>query len=752
MYKTHLVRFVDGGNIMNELKRILNKKIIIVISLLLVVNSLLLISENKKNKEEAIVYNELLHMTQDSKNTGNSYYDAYVIAFKQYIDKHQINRETVTDDITNARRLISEKAEYADGYRAAIEEKIKYSLAAMNSGFYDKKSFESINLYKTYRDWQNILDTEVTISNGRWLETLYEYKYNHIFVLIAVIIVVYGFFSERKNGLYYIIHTSKCGRLSLYLKRCGILFTSSIIISFLFYIESAFILLKIYGGFEYISLPALCDEMFLLTSGNMSRLQFLFVIIAFSGMSAFVMAMILWWILSMFNNPNIGIVIYLLLMAANMILYAVVPAKSGVKVLKYVNLYYFLYPNEALRYYNWGYDFCLWEVFESTIILAVAVCVLTFAINLYTTINHYFTGKSNIIERGINCLINKMGNTLVGMPIFIKELYKILISQKVIVVLAVLIYIIANLNIQNRIIYTAEMVYVSEYYDEAHGIDDSNELNKILKQHEIKHEELLSTLDMNDESDKAIANNRLQVLESIRANVNYVNLMNKKEIKAAALKPYEYEAIFGAAQGENQRLLALFNILAAIVISAGIISYEKGCDVNTLANTYFKRRKWLVRKISANIVLIAIFELITYGIYYYKLFKQYDVTGLNLPLKSLPFFEDYIFNPSIMGFIVIDLFIKLVLLVAFSSIICVVSKYIKTLYSLLTGMVIVIPQMLYMIGFETLDKLSIGRYIAFLPVFNDTAQPITHYYTFLTVTIVIGLALYAGLIKKGTSK
>lgn len=167
MYKTHLVRFVDGGNIMNELKRILNKKIIIVISLLLVVNSLLLISENKKNKEEAIIYNELLHMTQDSKNTGNSYYDAYVIAFKQYMDKHRINRETVTDDITNARRLISEKAEYADEYRAAIEEKIKYSIAAMNSGFYDKKSFESINLYKTYRDWQNILDTEVTISNGR---------------------------------------------------------------------------------------------------------------------------------------------------------------------------------------------------------------------------------------------------------------------------------------------------------------------------------------------------------------------------------------------------------------------------------------------------------------------------------------------------------------------------------------------------------------------------------------------------------
>lgn len=743
---------MNGGNIMNEFKRILNKRIIIVIVLLFVINALLLISGNEKNREEAMVYNELLSMTKETKSAENSYYDASIIAWKQYMEKHQINKDTITDDIKNARTLISEKAKYADGYKATIEEKIKYSVAAMNSGFYEEQSFENINLYKTYGDWQNILDAEVTISNGRWLETLYEYKYNHIFVLIAVIIVVYGFFSERKNGLYYIIHTGKCGRLKLYLKRCGILLVSSMAVSFLFHIESAFILLKIYGGFEDIDLSALCDEMFLLTSRNMSRLQFLFVVVAFSGMAAFVMAMLLWWILSMFNNPNIGIVIYLLTIAVNMIVYAVIPAKSGIRVLKYINLYYFLYPNKALGYYNWGYDFGLWEVLESTIILAVVVGAFTFAINLYTTVKHYFTGKSNFIERGINCIMDKIGSAFGKTPMFIKELYKILISQKVIVVLAVLIYIVANINIGNRIMYTAEMIYVSEYYDEAHGISDSNELNKILKQHEIEYEKLLSTLDMNDDSDKAIADNRLQVLESIRANVEYVNLMNNKGIKATALKPYDYEVAFGQMQGENQRLLALVNILAAIAISAGIISYEKGCNVNTLANTYFKRRKWLVRKIGANVALIAMFELITYGIYYYKLFKLYDVTGLDLPLKSLSLFKDYIINSSIIGFIIIDLCIKLVVLVALSSIICVVSKYIKTLYSMLVGMVVVIPQMLYMIGFETLDKLSIGRYIAFLPVFNDVTQPMNQYYIFLIVTLVIGMALYVGLIKKGTSK
>lgn len=737
---------------MNELRRVLSKKFILFILFFVVFNALLLINENGKNKGEAKVYDELLQMTKNAKNTDNSYNDASMLAWKEYMEKYSINRDTVTDDIKNARKLITEKAQYADGYRAAIEEKIKYSVAAMKNDFYGKKSFERINLYKTYCDWLDIQDAAVTVSNGRWLETLYEYRYNHIFVLIIVIIIVYGFFSERKNGLYYIVHTGKCGRRSLFLKRCAILFAGSMLTSLLLHMESACILLKIYGGFGEINQPALCDEMFLLTSGNMSRLQFLFVITAFSGLAAFALAMLLWWILSMFSNPNIGLVVYLLVIATSFILYSVIPAKSFLKVLKYFNFYYFLYPNKALGYYNWGYDFGLWEVFESALVLAAVVIVFTFVINLYITSKHYFTGKNNIIERGINFVMEKIGNAFGKMPMFTKELYKIIISQKVIVVLAVLIYIAANINIGYTIFYTADMVYTSQYYDEAYGISDSGELDKILKRYEAEYEELLASLDLNDESDKAIAENRLHVLQNIRANVEYVNSMNAKGIKTVVIKPYAYESAFGEAQGDNQRLLALLNVLAAIVISAGVISYEKECNVNTLANTYYKRKKWLVRKIAVNIVLIALFELITYGIYYHKLFKFYEVTGLEMPLKSLPFFQDYIINPSIIGFVIIDMCVKLLLSVSLAAIISLVSKYVKTIYCMLAGMIIVIPQLLYMIGFQMLDKLSIGRYIAFLPVLNDKAQPTNQYYIFLTVMLFIGAAIYANLINKGTTK
>ena len=82
-------------------------------------------------------------------------------------------------------------------------------------------------------------------------------------------------------------------------------------------------------------------------------------------------------------------------------------------------------------------------------------------------------------------------------------------------------------------------------------------------------------------------------------------------------------------------------------------------------------------------------------------------------------FENYILNPSIGGFILINMLYSFILLSAVSLIMCMISFYIKYAYCLLTGMLMVLPQLLYMFGFQVFDKLSIGRYIAFLPCFNE---------------------------------
>ncbi|MBE5964759.1 MAG: hypothetical protein E7252_07465 [Lachnospira sp.] len=734
---------------MGELKRILNKRFLLIILVLLILNALLLISFNEKGKEEMAVYDILKEYTLKNKDESNTYTDAYRLAWGQYIKDYGINKDTVTDDIKSARTLITAKAEYIDNYHTNVKEKMNFARAVLSTDFYEAQSFERINLYKTYYDLDEIKDAKVSLSNGRWLEELYAYDYNHIFILLILVFCVYGFFAERKNGLYYIIHTGKSGRGKLFIKRTLILLGLAFVISALFYLESTFILLKIYGGFEDINLPAACDEMFLLTSGNLSRIGFMFLQMLVSAIMAFALVMLLWFVLSLFSNVNIGMFAFILICAINVIIHMAVSKKTVFRALKYINMYYLMYPNKAIEYYNWGYDFGIMELFESSIIMSVVLGVLSFLINFYINARRYFTGKSNIFERIVNRIMDMISQAIEVMPTTIKEIYKILISQRAVVILAILIYIVSKVNVGGGNIYLADTIYVSEYYDAAKGLSYSNELEEVYKHFENEYEELLASIDVNDKNNKYIIENRLSVLNTIRANVDYLKKLDTQGIDAVALKPYEYDNVFGPVQNDSQKLMALINVVATIMISAGFISYEKKCNVNILANTYKNRQKWLLRKIRTNALLIAIFELISYGIYYHKISKVYELDMLGAPLKSLPLFEKCIINPPIIGFIIIDLIVKFILLVALSACICFISKYVKLIYCVIVSMFITIPQMLYMIGFEVMEKWSIGRYVAYLPVFNDSTQSITVYYAFVLVLLVIGSIIYMQFVKKG---
>jgi len=44
------------------------------------------------------------------------------------------------------------------------------------------------------------------------------------------------------------------------------------------------------------------------------------------------------------------------------------------------------------------------------------------------------------------------------------------------------------------------------------------------------------------------------------------------------------------------------------------------------------------------------------------------------------------------------------------------------------------------------NTLSIRRYTAFLPVFNDSAQPVWSFYVFLTVVVGMGILLFTEMI------
>ncbi len=738
---------------MKEMKRVFHIRWLLSAAMLLLLNAFLIINNNKEDASISQAYDEMIRLAMENKEGSVSNREAATLAWNQYFEEHCITNEESGEAALiakEAREMLMTEADYIDQFEASVQEKMETAEILAKSGIYAVRSYEYQNLLKTQEDLSHIINLEVTVSNGIWLDRLYHHSYIPVLVEILLFITIYNFFLEKKTGLYYIIHSAGNGRARLFFTRCGILFLQAFLTSGLFYIESAVLLLRIHGGAEGIRFAAASDSGFLLTGASLTRIEFVGMLIFMSAVSAAVLALLLWLVLSFFKNVNIGIFVYLMLCAADVLMYMLISPKTVLRAAHFLNVYYLLFPNKALVYYNWGYSFGIISLTESTLVLAAVSGIGVLLTNAFINVNGYYSGKENILEKGINRIMEAFVWTLGKLPGIFTEIYKVVISQKAGIVLLMLLYVAGRIQIGSGVLYSPNMSYLAGYYEDAAGLSYGAELESVYNAYLEEYELFVDNFDKSSETADSILEYRSSLIKAIRENVDYMKQMSDKGIKAQVLKPYEYMAAFGEAEGENQKLLALLNVLAAIVISCGFISYEKEMKIHKLALAYRNRRKWLIRKMMTQFLLIAVFEGITYGVYYHKLLEVYELADLSAPLKSLPAFVNYPFHPSIFGFIEIDLFFKFIVLACLSVIVGYVSIHIKYIYCLFAGMLIAIPQLLYLIGFEAMDKAAVGKYVAFLPCFWEGITATRICYLFIMIMIIIGNGLGIYILKGET--
>ncbi|MGN0318632.1 MAG: hypothetical protein ACI4E1_11950 [Lachnospira sp.] len=737
---------------MNELKRVFSFRNILLMLVLLLVNAILIIS-NGEETELALVYDKMVNMANSNHESTESYTDAATNAWHQYFEENNIDSSDNSERATlakQARKKLMSEAKYIDSFKSNIEKKEQTAVAYALSGTYKENSFEYNNLLKTRYDLSSVAESDVRLSNGIWLEKLFKNRYIHLLSLVSVIFTVYLFFMERKNGLYSIVHTSAKGRGNLFLKRCVLLLAQSLLFNLIVYIESAFLLIKMYGGIEGIGDAAVSSELFLLTSGTLTRIEFLALIILVSALTTAVMALLLWAVLLCFSNVNIGMFFYLFICAVDVIIYNMVSAKSIFKAIKYINLYYLIFPNEAIEYYNWGFSDVIFSLLSTTVCLSAVLGVILLSVSAYKSIKKYFNNKENLIEHIMQSVLSLIMRLLENTNNMGKEIYKILVSQRVIFVLLILLYIGAGIQPGVGVIYDAKKSYMAGYFEKAEGLSYGPELISIYNEYKEDYEQFVDNFDYTIENAGAVLQNRTEMFNAVEQNVNYIKQLNENDVNVVVISPYAYMDTIGFKEQYNQELLALINVIAAIVISCGFISYEKKVMIHKLTLSSKNRRKWLLQKLFVQCMLSFLFLIITYVLYYVRLNKIYDYRNITAPLKSIMIFEDFIINPPIVLFVLIDFITKMLMLISVQMIINVVSIYLKYLYGYIAGAVIIIPQLLYMIGFDYMHRLSIVRYISFFPCISDSGIITNAYWIVLVSAIVFGVGSCLYIIKGET--
>ena len=517
-----------------ELIRVFSKKRLLVLLVLLVINGIFFYKESTDLKTYRI-YNDLIfdfilefnNQNQDAAVTKT----AANLAVKEYVSKNKgINKE---DEFKAAKEMFLEKVEYIRTYSDKKDEQIKKSKAMLSSSiFSDKDSFSYLNIIKTREDLIKIKDEKVTVSNGVWLEKIANYKFVYYVIIIALSVIIYSFLEERKTGIIYTQYAAANGRGKLFLRRCGILLLSSIVITAVCFLEISIISLKLYGGIEGILDSVCSDEVFAMGSMGLSRAMWLLVNSICVALSIFAVSLLIWGIISSFHNSNIGLCFTVILCAIGVLIGRIVTAKSLFRFFKYFNIEYLIDGSKSwFTYNNWGYDKFIIGVGESTFILMIFVIIVASIILIKNCVLSNPASKIGIIEKMFMKLYELMMSILSKLPMTILEFFKVTVSQRGGIIVIITVFLFVNMNVGYPIRYGLIEVAMAGFCDEHKGASGDELLT-------IKENLLLELKSYENDPDAgtkiAVANKKLDL-------INYLIEKTEEGVDVSLINNYEYE-------------------------------------------------------------------------------------------------------------------------------------------------------------------------------------------------------------------
>lgn len=700
-----------------EFLRIFNKKRIFILIALFIINGVFFFRECS-DLEKYRLFDSLVsefNIKNEDNNNGKNTVDMKRTALS-VVRKYTKNNENLKEDedFLEVREMFLKKVDYVKNYSENKREQIENSKAMLSlSLFSDKNSFSYLNIIKTRDDLSKIKDAKVTVSNGVWLEKVTSYKLIYYIMLIAAAMIVYAFIEDRKNGLIYIQYAATNGRGRLLIKRMFILLAFSIVTALLLFTEISVIALKMYGGLDGINASVCSDEMFAMCSMGTTRVMWLVINVLRISLGIFTVGLLMWGLLTCFNNSNIGLVVFVLLCSSEIIINGLITDKSIFRFFKFFNLKYLIEGGGAwFTYKNWGYDFIITDIAGSTyvlMILAVLIAVILLMKNcvLSNSLNHI-----GIVEKMFIRAYELMIKLFAKMPVSIMEFFKLIFLQRAGIIAIIVIVLFADMNKGYVLKYNILMSSISNFAESAKGAS-TEELSEIRESLYKERQEL------RDNVLDSTAGYKISITEAKIEFIEYILGKKAEGVDVSIISPYEYEAALGERQSDNQEFIALLCIVLMLMINVGAVSYEKKngmlCHIRAAKN----RDGWIRNKILYNGIFAFIITMFLYTEYYYELIKLYKLSDFGVSVKSLQMFDKYPLDIPIWAFIILDFILKLIVLEAVGGLAFLLSSIFSYETGYFVSLIIIMPHLLYKLGISIFSYISVPKLMAFMPFWTE---------------------------------
>lgn len=705
-------------------------------------------------KIKAERYNEYVELWSNKElSLRNKYPD---IALEYDNNKSNIDQTSLFAK-NEALSELAQQLEYIEQYPDYLLE-IDKKASQLNtiSIFANDNSLSSKNICKTAEDYTLLKNIALELGNDKPITSVIEFDLVHYLLLIVTFIVIFIFIEERKKGLQTIVYASPNGRFKLALKRCGILVLSVILANIITYTIMFLISFLLYGGLNDLLRNVQSIEMFKNFVIPISEWEFILFFMLINILTQIVVAFAVWLIISFIRNTTLALGIIGIVFTVEFLLYDFLPSQSNLAVLKYVNIFCYINPTEEIIKYGNINAFVtvinlLWLIIISALVLAFVFALLC----LFAGANRYPYKTPNNFEIIFDKILIKIKTfywkAVEKLSITGMELYKLLILQKGIIVIAAFIVILFSMTATNEIYYNGADSIVNSFYEKYSGklsnealqyvSELEDELDKadadFQKESEYYSKGLISkeNYEMSCLKNEALDSKR-NALEILRNRIDYIE---KNDSEVWLVNPNGYENLLGESGCLRQKNYAIVSIFCIIILFSGVFAFESRSNMYNILMACSGGRSYLFKKkIYAVSIITGLLFACCVVAELYDVCSQYSLSNLDAHIKSLEFLNGLPFNFSIGVFIFLIYFFRFLMILATAYIVCLVSTFFKYEVCMIVSLAfLVVPSLLYRIGIEFFAYISISIPISLLQLISESKG-----YMFLTpvaLIIIIGI-------------
>lgn len=638
--------------------------------------------------------------------------------------------------------VIIQQEKYAEEFHANVEAVMEQadSMGSI-SIFSQKDSFTERNQIKTKEDFSNLLDVEPIVFDGSFLTDYFSFSLTHILAMVAGFFLVFAFSNEDRPGLRSMIFSTRNGRGRLNIRKMMALFFLDAILVVAFYgVTFLLSILRFQTGFiEYLAYPIQSLALFVNFPWRLEIGSFLVIYFIYHWLILFLITLIAWVILCYADRILIAVGTISIIGVLNFVVYQLIGSNHPWNMLHYCNLWYLIKDASFFTEYKNMNLFSRAINKNLLIIIIYFILIFLLTIALVWAGNHRYpcASQNHRIGKGIvkasRYLQNISANVQEGLSTSRIEYYKLLISQKGIVVIVILFLVLLVQTDMTDIQRSGSQEMYYNFMDKYVGkpneqsqqeiVELSNTIATIDKEYETKvelyNQGKLSAEEYMDivQKDQLYVQDRI-FLKQIQGQTEYLQALEaERNIQGWYVNMYSYTHLLR----EGDILWNTFLIMGVSLLCSSVFSREKQCGITQIIRgTVDGRKEFFGHKIRAAFMVTLGIYLLTVVFEIGAVKKVYGLKGLAAPIQSIEQLSFMTLSCSIGTFIIALYFLKGILLLAFATITCAIALRYSQKTAIAAFLICCIPTILTTMGFTFFRYISLTEILSIAPFLMQT--------------------------------